>query len=102
MNRKDVQIREQQIQLQQQAATIAQLRAELGAIVPSTVVNGRDSGMLGQEGALHTPLVHSQDASPRTPRTGQPMSTPSRPPHGASLEPDILGGLALPIGYIAE
>ena len=107
LNRRDVQIREQQIQLQQQAATIAQLRAELGAIVPSTVVNGRDSGMLGQEGALHTPLVHSQDASPRTPRTGQPMSTPSRPPsrppHGrASLEPDILGGLALPIGYIAE
>ena len=107
LNRRDVQIREQQIQLQQQAATIAQLRAELGAIVPSTVVNGRNSGMLGQQGALHTPLVHSQDASPRTPRTGQPMSTPSRPPsrppHGrASLEPDILGGLALPIGYIAE
>ena len=106
LNRKDVQIREQQIQMQQQAAVIAHLRAELGASGPSTAVNGQNSGVLGQQGGLNTPRVHSQDASPRTPRTGQPMSTPSRPPsrppHGASLEPDILGGLALPIGYIAE
>jgi len=104
LNRKDVQIREQQIQMQQQAAVIAHLRAELS--VPSTAVNGQNSGVLGQQGGLSTPRVHSQDASPRTPRTGQPLSTPSRPPswppHGASLEPDILGGLALPIGYIAE
>jgi hypothetical protein len=106
LNRKDVQIREQKIQMQQQAAVIAHLRAELGASVPSTAVNGQNSGVLGQQGGLSTPRVHSQDASPRTPRTGQPLSTPSRPPsrppHGASLEPDILGGLALPIGYIAE
>jgi hypothetical protein len=81
-------VRLEQIQMQQQAAVIAHLRAELGASVPSTAVNGQNSGVLGQQGGLNTPRVHSQDASPRTPRTGQPMSTPSRPPHRASLEPE--------------